>query len=883
MTATERTARAAARRCLADSLQRNIVVMLLYTLPVSLLALISCRLTGLSEYALEVTLIPPFVGLLLATIHTLRNKPTKLQALSRVDQALGLHDVLGSALAGPAGISSSAQHPSKAAFIELVRIRAENTAKTIRLSEALPIHAEAYWVYVAALLITTTLVFHYFPSRNLLRSSDTYIEQQSSRQEIIKEQIASAIGNITKELNDAESLSLPDSVQEQLQRINQLDKEIQTENNPEQLLNKTAGELNKLSQSLEKLAEQQDKEFAASRRLLQTLPPPEPGPAQPLIESLKEQDSDRAIENLHTLSRNFNKLSPEEKQRLADELQTYADHIRKNIDADGDTDKKTTNELTRDFLRQQGISAPDAEKLADYKDLNELTKKLKNLGFDPLTAEKLAQQVEQRKEEAEARKQAKKQLQDLADSLENASRQAKKSRDIQQNKNTDESHNNGATKDNSSAKKLLSNTENPYIKNNDSKNSKQDKNTFQTETEQQNKQPPLSGIPGKKKQNPEGNSVTGKRKKAHDNQPEQSGNNKNNINQEITTSSGNDAKTKNGSPQNKTTNVREKATKPEQTPKDNNSRQDQNNKKTVIKQTDQPSQNDKGEENPNKSETNNNSENSADKYSKNATYKKEQKNNKFEITDQTQSKESNDSKKTSPATDSNSPDSSNDNSTGGISQKNIKRGHKSTSGDSETFGDPEGSNGKNNKEPDFTDLEDQIRKIQQMQKTIRRHQKAADNARRQAERLLKNISPEEKDRLQRWPRQTQQQTNQINTENKPESSFSGDENVMDIRRSETDAQHIIAAEQYNSADSSEQANGKTTFRAPQNAEQLKAAQKAAQRAIEEEEIPKRFRKLISTYFGKSIKNAPSSEGGDKSTSKKSNSNNDENEDGNTDH
>ncbi len=425
MTGYERIARAATRRMMLDQMQQRASLALLPALGTSLALIVADRLFALNLNPYAVALGPAVAALGLACLAAWLRRPTPLQALAHVDGRLHLHDALGTAIALRDVDASRAWPPAMAAMRELTTRRAEQLAGKVTLRRVIPLRRTQRWWPNGLLAAVLAAAVLFLPSFDLLaRSPDPRQVALEERQVQQREQAASAVKSIQESLEQTDAAASDPLVQEQLDRLSRLDEELRGAPDVDSALKDAAGGLHELAQTLDERAGEQQRRIAQESRQFERLPQPEQEQARQLAEALKRQDMQQALQALRDMERQLEQLPPAEREKLARDLRSLAQHLEAPEPAEpqAEPDAEAPQEpsppdAAAEYLREQGLSEPDAQELSALPDRESLRQALQDRGFDPMTADRIAEETLEEQRREAASQAAEQSLRDVAEAM----------------------------------------------------------------------------------------------------------------------------------------------------------------------------------------------------------------------------------------------------------------------------------------------------------------------------------------------------------------------------------------------------------------------------------------------------------------------------------
>ncbi len=419
MTGYERIARSAGRRMVLNELQQHASRYLLLGLGLSLLLIVLDRLLGLGLNPILIGAAPPTAAVALACLNAWTHRPTPLQALAHVDGVMRLHDTLGSASAVGEMRSDRPVPPTVQAMRELTSRRAEELAATVPVRRAIPLRSTERWWVTGFFAVAVAATLFFLPTFDLLAKEPSEEETQAQARAVEQRaQAAEAVQSMQEALEETAAVNDDPLLQEQLERLDRLDQELTTARNSDSLLKETAGEFHELADALDRRTDESRRRFAQESKRFERLPQPERQEARDLAEALQREDMQRAIETLREMERRLDGLPEAEREQLAKDLRTLADHLNEPEAMDAPPEEaQTPRDAAAEYLREQGLSEPDAAEIADLPDEESMRQALEDRGFDPMTADRLAEQAMEEREQRQAAEAAEESMRNLAEAL----------------------------------------------------------------------------------------------------------------------------------------------------------------------------------------------------------------------------------------------------------------------------------------------------------------------------------------------------------------------------------------------------------------------------------------------------------------------------------
>lgn len=365
----------------------------------------------------------PWWGLLAASVGGglviggglgLLRRRTLLEAAQTADAVSGLRDRLSNAL-------SFSRRPAASASEQLAIADGERSSERVDVRRVAPVRFGAAWVVwplVVALAVASGL---WMPVRQ--RQAVTPVAQR----EATDAERAAAAEAIAAAVSGAREMT-PGPVgaratAEELDRMEQIERELlDGDRSP-------ADALAEGSQQLESIADRVEREAAAEsladqatrEAMADSIDAGEDDSA--LARALADGDLEAARDAAAELFDRIDQLSPEERQRLADELDRLAEQTARaegpQTDPSGaDTESSGTDPRLDELLREQGLE--DMADIARSQDSDAIRERLEQEGLEPEAARRLAEEIARENQQRAAEESAN----EARDELTNAAREA---------------------------------------------------------------------------------------------------------------------------------------------------------------------------------------------------------------------------------------------------------------------------------------------------------------------------------------------------------------------------------------------------------------------------------------------------------------------------
>lgn len=347
-----------------------------------------------------------------------------------VDHALGLRDRVSSAIA--------LEQDDADSFAILAQREGERASETVDLRRAIPLRFDNWWVgapiATGALLAGAILL----PTWDALGRDAQRVEEVARRAEI--DDAVRSIDDSAQRAREALAQAAVDAATpEQLAALDEIEQELaQGRIRPDEARAQAASRLDDLARSFEDRAERDDRAADALAERFGALDADtRESNTRDLEEALKRADFDAARRALEQLQRDLasqDSADPDAaRERLARDLDAISRALQdaarqRELDAPRSPDAPPTppdaprNPDAFDALREQGLPSERANELADERDPRALRDSLEREGLTPEQADRLARQIAEENRRLDAQEQAERDAQDLADALQDLSR-----------------------------------------------------------------------------------------------------------------------------------------------------------------------------------------------------------------------------------------------------------------------------------------------------------------------------------------------------------------------------------------------------------------------------------------------------------------------------
>ncbi|MFG0275679.1 MAG: hypothetical protein ACF8QF_11535 [Phycisphaerales bacterium] len=352
--------RAARRKATADAIRVGGPAMLTACAG-SALAVGVDRLVGLGAPLPLLIAGPLAFGVAFIAWRVWRSRRGAHAALARVDHALAMRDRLSNGLAFEA---AGDDDPFARAAVR----EAADAATSVRLRRAIPVRFDwTWWAWPAALAIAIS-AGALVPSR-----AATARQRQAEAEQATRSAADDARRDVQAAAERAAALTRDDAEDPESLRVlddiaRQLDEGATT---PDGARAGAADALSDLADDLEQDAEQSERESEALQERFDGVAPEDTDEADPgadaLGRALEEFDLDRAGEALDEMRERVGRMTPEERERLARDLESLSDAIaRRNADdAQAPDAPEPSPEEIRDRMLEEGADPADAQRAFD--------------------------------------------------------------------------------------------------------------------------------------------------------------------------------------------------------------------------------------------------------------------------------------------------------------------------------------------------------------------------------------------------------------------------------------------------------------------------------------------------------------------------------------
>lgn len=370
-----------------------------------------------------------FIGVALAVAR--RRSP--IGAAVELDARLGTKDRLSAALEFADPQSRSGADP---AFVALAQADAERLARDVNARRVAPLRADDRWWWWPGVAALALLVGFFAPRFDLLRPGHAARAKHELLLAAQRDEAALEIEAAQAEARETVEELAPGATPDQLEALNDLSRELgEQRSTGEEAKAAAAGRLDDAAGELDRQAEDAERRLgaladaasraAAARGASEQGAEAEPSLAEQIEDALARGDFETAADALETAgdalrAEGDSALSPEERQRLGQELSDLAERLRESADdaakSGAGADAESEQDAARD-LQDLGVPPTDAEALANETDESTVREALEKQGMSPQSASEAAKRSTQKARERESKKQAQRDAQKVADGI----------------------------------------------------------------------------------------------------------------------------------------------------------------------------------------------------------------------------------------------------------------------------------------------------------------------------------------------------------------------------------------------------------------------------------------------------------------------------------
>lgn len=377
------------------------------------------------------------VGTIFGVLRVGVGRWSDLRGAHALDRALGLRDRLGTAMALDAGLTADD------AVLELIAQESERVAADARPDRAVAVRFGRSWAIAAVALGVAAGVGFFVPVRGAGRAEATAAQREQERQEVSRE-VNSAIEAIEESL--AQELDESGVSQEELASLEELRAELEAGAiEPEDAAAESAAALERAADELDRAGE---RDTMADQRLRDQLADAAPGdsewdeapePLDALREAFESGDLERARDAARELMESADRLSPEDRERLARELEELADAIEPDpAGTGGEQQPFGEDPRTQRSATEPGERGPSDAGAEREQGVEDRADQLEREGMDPATAREQAEREQRQREQRQAEQDAREDRQRLADGARESAEQIRRERQPSENPGTGE-------------------------------------------------------------------------------------------------------------------------------------------------------------------------------------------------------------------------------------------------------------------------------------------------------------------------------------------------------------------------------------------------------------------------------------------------------------
>jgi hypothetical protein len=264
-------------------------------------------------------------GLLAAAVWTAVRRTPPMVAAIEIDRRFGLKERVSSALSlGPQDIDSEAG--------AAVLADAERRVRNLHVPEKFSVRLNRWsWLPILPALLAAGLVL-FLPDINTHKADANNVDKVAARKAVQKkaEQIKKSFQDRREEAEKKGLKELEDLFKEFERGLkNEFDRTTETDKK------EAVVKLNNLAEDLKKRRDQLEPSESLKEQLSQQLKGLNEGPADKLSEALKEGDLKKALDEINKLKNQLasDKLSPEDRQKLAEQLNQMKEKLDKAAQA----------------------------------------------------------------------------------------------------------------------------------------------------------------------------------------------------------------------------------------------------------------------------------------------------------------------------------------------------------------------------------------------------------------------------------------------------------------------------------------------------------------------------------------------------------------------
>jgi hypothetical protein len=438
--------RHAARRDLIALALRQVGLWLAVACGVALLVVAADRWRGMGLSGWAYLCIAG-AGVIGGVIHALIVRHDELAIALTLDRSLRLKDRIGSAIALDRKRASDAFSSDDDGFAEMLRLDAASLAGRVDVRAATPIYITGVWGVALLLAFALWAGVAFLPNFAQGRAAHQHeaelAAQQSEAQQQaqqLAESIAQATQDLPRDAGTAGGLS-DEAAAAQLEALDRLAEQLNSagDNKPEDVKAAREDSAARLDDLADRLSQQAQQELQAMEEMQRRFAGMDdaavkdaPMTAAELAEAIKRGDFGAAGEQLQKLlDESQNEYSEHQRSAAADALRDLADRVAQTA-RDSNLSNQERREQARQALRDLGVDEATAQRLLDEPNategdtdqkppppnVDETRELLEEKGIDPETADRLARDLQDLREERELDERVNDDTRDLSEAIE---------------------------------------------------------------------------------------------------------------------------------------------------------------------------------------------------------------------------------------------------------------------------------------------------------------------------------------------------------------------------------------------------------------------------------------------------------------------------------
>jgi hypothetical protein len=303
-----------------------------------------------------------------------------------------------------------ASHRSGAdpAFVELATRDAERVASGVRARRVVRITAGASWIVWPVAGALCVLAGLYVP-----RLERAVNPADDPRLELKRDQVARQVAEASRAARDAVESTPGDAAsQEQLSALEELERELLGDDrDPGEIASQAADKLDRLADQIERESDVAQRTADEMRRQLAGADTETEGPAGDLARAIKDGDLAAARDAARRLLDEAPKLDELQRQELAQDLADLAEQLESARPPEASDDRLASD------LRDQGLTDQQIDEITREPDAEIAARQLEQQGVNPDIARRLAERSADEAKQREAQDRAQEQRRSLEDAL----------------------------------------------------------------------------------------------------------------------------------------------------------------------------------------------------------------------------------------------------------------------------------------------------------------------------------------------------------------------------------------------------------------------------------------------------------------------------------